>query len=283
MKHRIALLLTAASLLALILPACETSSPTIILATTSSTQDSGLLDELIPLFERQTGYTVQTVAVGSGAAMQMGRDGNADVLLVHSPSAEVTFMNDGWGRERTLVMHNDFVIVGPAADPAQIAGLSPTAALQAIAASGAAFVSRGDESGTHTKELALWTSAGLDPQGTAAPWYIESGQNMGVTLTIASEREAYTLTDRATCLAYQSNLQLVVLVEGDNSLLNVYHVITVNPDKWPNVNYDGAIAFLKFLTHPDTQQVIAAFGVEQYGQPLFIPDAGKTDADLGLP
>jgi tungstate transport system substrate-binding protein len=255
----------------------------LILATTTSTQDSGLLDVLIPLFEQQTGYTVQTVAVGSGAAITMGQQGNADVLLVHSPSAEVTFMTDGWGKERVMVMHNDFLIVGPASDPAHIKGLGLVAALKAIAAASATFVSRGDKSGTNIKELALWKSAGIDPLGTAAPWYIESGQGMGATLTITSEKGGYTLTDRATFLANQANLQLMILVEKDNSLLNVYHVITVNPDKWPNVNYAGALAFLNFLVAPATQQVIGSFGVQKYGQQLFIPDAGKTDAQLGHP
>jgi tungstate transport system substrate-binding protein len=259
------------------------SNPNLILATTTSTQDSGLLDVLIPLFEQETGYTVQTVAVGSGQAMTMGQEGNADVLLVHSPSAEVTFMAAGWGRDRVLVMHNDFIVVGPASDPAGIKGLAPVDAFKAIAAAGAPFISRGDNSGTNTKELGLWKSAKLDPAGSKAAWYTESGQGMGATLTIASEKSAYTLTDRATFLANQANLQLVILVEKDNALLNVYHVITVDPAKWPKVNYDGAIAFLKFMTEPSTQDVIGKFGVDKYGQQLFLPDAGKTDADFGLP
>lgn len=258
------------------------ANPTLILATTTSTQDSGLLDVLIPLFEAGSGYTVQTVAVGSGQAMQMGQDGNADVLLVHSPSAEKTFMSDGWGKERALVMHNDFIIVGPADDPAKIKGLSAVDAFKAIAAAGATFVARADKSGTSTKELGIWTKAGLDPATEKPAWYIETGQGMGASLTITSEKSGYTLTDRATFLANKANLQLEILVEGDNSLLNVYHVITVNPEKWPKVNYDGAVAFMKFMTEASTQRAIGQFCVDKYGQQLFIPDADKTDADVGL-
>jgi len=256
------------------------ANPNLILATTTSTQDSGLLDVLIPRFETATGYTVQTIAVGSGAALKMGEEGNADVLLVHSPAAEKTLMDNGFGAERMLVMHNDFVLVGPAADPAGVKGKTASDALTAIAQTGSAFISRGDESGTHTKELALWEKTGLDPQGQA--WYVESGQGMGATLTIASEKSAYTLTDRATFLANQANLSLSILAEGDSSLLNVYHVITVNPAKWPNVNTEGALAFARWLTSAEVQKTIGSFGVEKFGAPLFIPDADKTDPDLGL-
>ena len=258
------------------------TTPTLILATTTSTQDSGLLDVLIPLFEKESGYTVQTVAVGSGQAMEMGQQGNADVLLVHSPSAEKQFMTEGWGKDRDLVMHNDFIIVGPADDPAKIKGLSATDAFKAIATTQGTFVARADKSGTSTKELGIWTKAELDPATEKPAWYIETGQGMGATLTIASEKAGYTLTDRATFLANKANLQLEILVEGDKSLLNVYHVITVNPDKWPKVNYDGATAFLRFMTEASTQTTIGKFGVDKYGQQLFIPDADKTDADLGL-
>lgn len=259
------------------------ANPNLILATTTSTQDSGLLDVLIPLFERQTGYQVKTVAVGTGQALQMGQEGNADVLLVHAPSSERTYMDGGFGKDRALVMHNDFIIVGPADDPAKIKGLSPTDAFKAIYAAGANFVSRGDDSGTNKKELDLWKKAALDPATEKPAWYIETGQGMGATLIVASEKNAYTLTDRATFLANKANLQLGILAEKDNSLLNVYHVITVNPDKWPKVNYEGAMAFLNFLIAPDTQKVIGEFGVDKYGQQLFVPDADKTDADLGLP
>jgi len=259
------------------------ANPDLILATTTSTQDSGLLDVLIPMFEAATGYKVKTVAVGSGQAMEMGQAGDADVLLVHSPSAEATFMADGWGKDRALVMHNDYIIVGPAADPAGIKGMtSAVDAFKAIAAAEAPFVARADKSGTSSKELGIWKKAALDPATEKPAWYIETGQGMGASLTIASEKGAYILTDRASFLANKDNLQLELLVEGDNALLNVYHVITVNPDKWPKVNYEGAMAFLKFLTDPATQAVIGQFGMDKFGQPLFIPDADKTDADLGL-
>src|SRR6185503_12380076 len=201
----------------------------LILATTTSTQDSGLLDVLVPMFEKQTGYTVQTIAVGSGEAMKMGEEGNADVLLVHAPASEVAFMDAGNGTDRFLVMHNDFIIVGPAVDPAGIKGMtSAVDAFKAIFEIGSPFITRGDDSGTHKKELALWKSAELDPQGTGQAWYTETGQGMGASMIVASEKEAYILTDRATYLANKDNYQLELLVEGDNSLLNVYHVITVN-------------------------------------------------------
>ncbi len=276
---RTAILLIAA----FCLPACspKPEKPALILATTSSTQDSGLLDVLIPAFEAEAGYTVQVVAVGTGEALKMGEQGNADVLLVHAPSSEVTFMENGFGSDRRLVMHNDFVIVGPASDPADIRGLGLLEALVAIADSGATFVSRGDDSGTHKKELSLWKNAGVNLEGQA--WYVESGQNMGVTLAIASETEAYTLTDRATYLANRNNLSLEILVEGDPNLLNVYHVIVVNPELWPEVNHAGAVAFADFITSTEGQEIIGNFGLEEFGQPLFTPDADKTDADLGLP
>lgn len=258
------------------------ANPNIILATTTSTQDSGLLDVLVPMFEEQTGYVVQTVAVGTGEALKMGEEGNADVLLVHAPASEVTFMDGGFGMDRMLVMHNDYIIVGPAEDPAAIKGLGPKDAFLAIYNAGANFVSRGDDSGTHKKEVSFWTKAEKDPRTEKPAWFIETGQGMGASLTVASEKQAYILTDRATYLANKDNLQLEILLEGNNALLNVYHVITVNPDKWPAVNYEGAMAFAKFIIDPATQAVIAEFGVEKFGQPLFIPDADKTDADLGL-
>lgn len=278
---RLHLLFSLVLLLSMLAAGCTPANKgTLILATTTSTQDSGLLDVLVPLFEKESGYTVQTVAVGTGEALKMGEDGNADVLLVHAPSFEVAFMDAGHGKERLLVMHNDFIIVGPASDPAAVKGLKPADAFKAVYDAGAAFVTRGDDSGTHKKELGLWSKAGLDPKGAA--WYIETGQGMGASLTVASEKGAYILTDRATYLANKANLQLEILVEGDNSLLNVYHVITVNPEKYPKLNYQGALAFAKFMTSASTQSVIASFGVDKFGQPLFYPDADKTDADLGL-
>lgn len=257
------------------------ANPNLILATTTSTQDSGLLDVLVPMFQEKTGYTVQTVAVGSGAALKMAEEGNADVLLVHAPAAEKELMAAGWGKDRSLVMHNDFVIVGPADDPAGIKEAAAAVdAFKAIAGSGAEFVTRGDDSGTHKMELSLWGKAAVDPSGQA--WYTDSGQGMGATLTIASENQAYTLTDRATYLANRDNLDLEILFEGDAALLNVYHVITVNPEKWDKANYEGALAFSQFMTAAETQAVIAEFGKDKFGQSLFFPDADKTDADLGL-
>jgi tungstate transport system substrate-binding protein len=283
-------ILSVLALLVFVLAACApaTEAPpaapanlNIILATTTSTQDSGLLDVLVPLFETESGYTVQTVAVGTGAALKMAEEGNADVLLVHAPSSEVTLMEAGWGKDRFLVMHNDFVIVGPADDPAGIKGTATAVEVfQKIFAAGGTFISRGDDSGTHKMELSLWDKAANDPKG--AEWYVESGQGMGATLTIASEKTAYTLTDRATYLANKGNLGLEILVEGDAALLNVYHVITVNPEKWEKANYDGALAFANFMIASATQETIGKFGVDTYGQPLFFPDADKTDADLGL-
>ena len=271
------------TLLALTLTACGNSAPTnpnLILATTTSTQDSGLLDLLIPIFQANYGYTVQTIAVGTGAALKMAEEGNADVLLVHAPPAEMVLMDSGACKDRTLIMHNDFVIVGPAEDPAGVrAWTSAGEALKSIAKTESGFVSRGDDSGTHKKEKSLWASVDLTPSWDG---YIESGQGMGATLIIASEKQAYTMTDRATYLANQDNLDLEILVQGDEVLLNVYHVMTVNPDNWENINYKGALDFADFLTSQETQALIKDFGVDKFGQPLFFPDADKTDADLGL-
>jgi tungstate transport system substrate-binding protein len=251
----------------------------LILATTTSTQDSGLLDVLVPAFEQATGYNVKVVAVGSGQAMTMGKECNADVLLVHSPAAEVDFMNAGSGVDRRLVMHNDFVIVGPASDPAAIKGTAKAAdAFAKIAAAKSPFISRGDNSGTNTKELALWKSASITPAGT---WYIESGQGMGATLQIASQKGAYTLTDRATYLATKDKLDLGILVEGDAGLLNVYHVISVNPTACPAVNAGGATAFADYVVSAPGQALIGGFGTDKYGQQLFVPDAGKSEDSLG--
>jgi tungstate transport system substrate-binding protein len=255
------------------------ANPNLILATTTSTQDSGLLDVLIPDFELRKGYTVQTVAVGSGEAMKMGQQCNADVLLVHSPAAEKDFMSNNYGSDRRLVMHNDFVVVGPSADPAGIKG-SVTAidSFTKIADAKSPFITRGDASGTNAKELAIWKSANITPEGD---WYIESGQGMLATLQIASEKAAYTLSDRATFLANQDKLQLEILVQGDASLLNIYHVIVVNPANCPTVNNTGAIAFADYVISPEAQALIGSFGVDKYGQALFTPDAGKDESTLG--
>jgi len=255
------------------------TNPSLILATTTSTQDSGLLDVLVPDFEQKTGYTVKTVAVGSGEAMKMGQECNADVLLVHSPSAETDFMTNNYGSDRRLVMHNDFIIVGPAADPAGIKGSATAAeAFTKIADTQSPFVSRADKSGTNTKELAIWKAANITPEGD---WYVESGQGMGATLKIASEKGDYTLTDRATYLANKDNLQLDLLVEGDKNLLNIYHVIVVNPANCSTVNNAGALAFANYIVSPEAQSLIGSFGVEKYGQSLFTPDAGKDEATVG--
>src|SRR5665648_161498 len=255
-------------------------NPEIILATTTSTRDSGLLDVLLPLFEQQTGYKVKMVAVGTGAALAMGEEGSADVLLVHAPASEEELMAKGFGSQRDLIMHNDFIIVGPKDDPAGIKSMTIAAdAFAKIAEAKATFVSRADDSGTNKKELDIWKTAGITPEGD---WYLESGQGMGDTLRIASEKLGYTLTDRATYLANQASLDLDILVEGDAVLLNIYHVIVVNPDKWPKVNVEGAKAFAAFLTSPETQKIIGEFGVAEYGAPLFFPDAGKDPASLGL-
>ncbi len=216
-------------------PAAKPSNPELILATTTSTQDSGLLDAVIPMFEQKTGYKVKTIAVGSGQAMTMGERGEADVLLVHAPDSEVKFMKDGHGINRKLVMHNDFIIVGPAADPAGIKSTtSAIETLKKIAASKAIFVSRGDNSGTNQLEVKVWKAAVLDPKGQT--WYQESGQGMGATLNIAAEKGGYTITDRATYLANKKNLNLDILVQGDPILLNIYHVIQVNPQKSNKIN-----------------------------------------------
>jgi tungstate transport system substrate-binding protein len=253
----------------------------IILATTTSTQDSGLLDVLIPAFQEATGYTVKTVAVGSGQAMEMGAKGDADVLLVHSPAAEKEFMAAGNGVDRELVMHNTFLIVGPKDDPAGISGMtSASDALKKIVESGATFVSRGDGSGTEKKELGYWDRLGVKPSGDA---YLQTGQGMAATLRIASEKGAYTLTDSATWGAINDQLDLEVDVQGDPSLLNIYHVIDVNPAKWPKVNADGAKALAAYILGPKGQGIIGSFGLDASGHPLFIPDAGKAEDTLTWP
>ena len=270
--------------LLLFITSCGTSSPAkeILLVSTTSTQDSGLLDVLLPAFTKATGYRVSLIATGSGQALKMAEQGNADLILRHSPEAEKEFVADGWGIDRRLVMHNNFVIIGPVGDPAKIRGKTPEEAFKAIFASRATFISRGDNSGTHVKELALWEKAGLDPTGQA--WYLETGQGQGATISIASEKDGYSLVDSSTFFAYEIHVEnLRILVKDDPFLLNVYHVIIVNPQKWPHVNLAGAQAFADFITSPEGQAIIGQFGVDQFGQSLFIPDADKTDADLGLP
>ena len=253
---------------------------TVILSTTTSTQDSGLLDVLIPIFEKNTGYFVKTIAVGSGQAMAMGQKGEADVLLVHSPAAEKKFVAEGYGINRRLIMHNDFIIVGPPEDSAKIKGIkSASEALKKMAASNALFLSRGDNSGTHAKEKAIWKAAGIDPE--KEKWYQQTGLGMGQTLSVTAEKKGYTLADRGTYLALKKNLGLDILVEGDAILLNIYHVIEVNPAKWPKANSPGAKAFADFMVAKETQGIIKTFGIDKFGSPLFFPDAGKKVEDLG--
>jgi len=253
--------------------ASATESKDVILSTTTSTVDSGLLDDLIPLFEKKTGFRVKTIAVGTGQALAMGEKGEADVLLVHAPASEKKLVDTGVAINYQLVMHNDFIIVGPAVDPAKIKGKTAVDAYKAIDASGAVFVSRGDDSGTHKKELSLWKDANVVLTGKT--WYQESGQGMGATLLMASEKAGYTLTDRATYLAQKANVKLEILSEGDKPLLNIYHVMQVNPEKFSKVNAAGAKAFVEFMIAPETQKVIGEFGKDKYGASLFFPDAVK--------
>jgi tungstate transport system substrate-binding protein len=256
------------------------SSKSIILSTTTSTQDSGLLDVLVPLFEKKTGYTVKTVSVGTGQALELAARGEADVALVHAPSLEKKYVADGKLLNRRLVMYNDFVIIGPENDPAKIkATKSSTQAMKLIAGSQSRFVSRGDNSGTHNLEKALWKQAGIEPK---AAWYIESGQGMGATLGIANEKNAYTITDRATYLAFQKRVTLPILLEGDKPLLNIYSVMEVNPANGPRINTAGGKAFADFMVAPETQAVIKNFGMEKFGRALFVPVAGKREEELGV-
>ena len=261
-------------------PTVSAQQKNIILATTTSTQDTGLLDVLIPIFEKKTGYFVKTIAVGSGQAMAMGQKGEADVLLVHSPDAEVKFIAQGYGINRRLVMHNDYIIAGPGKDPAGIKGMKSTVeAFKKIAARKSLFMSRGDNSGTNAKEKAIWKAAGIDPE--KEKWYQQTGLGMGQTLNVASEKGAYTLADRGTYLALKKMLGLDIMAEGDAILLNIYHVIEINPAKWPKVNAAGAKAFADFMVSKEVQDIVKVFGADKYGSPLFFPDADKKVEDLG--
>ena len=263
----------AVTLLAVVMVACggdaDAGDRPVILATTTSTQDSGLLDELIPRFERETGRTVQTVAVGSGQALEMGSQGAADVLLVHSPDAEQELVDAVAVSRRRPVMHNDFVLVGPPTDPAGVKGRAIGAAMERIAGDKAPFVSRGDDSGTHALELRLWEEAGIAPAGG---WYQASGQGMGATLTIAAEKDAYTISDRGTYLTNEQSRALDVLVEGDHELLNRYHVLEVDPSTGDRVNAEGGTAFADWIVSDEVQELIGEFGTAEYGRALFVPD-----------
>jgi len=250
----------------------------VILSTTTSTQDSGLLEVLVPIFEKKTGATVKVISVGTGQALALAAKGEADVALVHAPDSEKQYVADGLLVNRRLVMHNDFLLIGPADDPAEIRGMkSAVEAMKRIAEAKATFVSRGDNSGTHQLEKKLWQEAKVSPSGA---WYLSSGQGMGATLGIASEKKGYILTDRATLLAFKKRVQLDPLVERDRTLLNIYSVMEPNAAKFPRVNVAGGKAFADFMVSKETQEVIRTFGVEKFGEPLFFPDAGKREDAL---
>ena len=258
----------------------EPQQRNVILSTTTSTQDSGLLDVLIPLFEKQSGYVIKTVSVGTGQALALAAKGDADVALVHAPSLEKQYVTERKLLNRRLVMYNDFVLIGPKEDPAKIKSVKTAiAAVRLIEQSRSRFVSRGDNSGTHNLEKLLWKQAGIEPKGS---WYIEAGQGMGATLGIANERNAYTLTDRGTYLALAKRVELPILVEGDKALLNIYSVMEVNPANGPRINAAGGKAFADFLVSPQTQAVIGNFGKEKFAQPLFVPVAGKREDEPGV-
>lgn len=269
MKGALALLLVFA-----VIAGCGSSSGPqrreVLLATTTSFQDSGLLDDLVSDFALKTGYRIRATAVGSGAAIALGAKGDADVVFAHSEKAELDFMAQGNGDQRRLVMHNDFVILGPPGDPARVRGKRSVDAFRAIAGARANFYSRGDRSGTDVFEKDLWKQAGITP---AAPWYVEAATGMGQTLQVASEKGGYTIADRGTYLARKGGLALDILAEKEPPLFNYYHVMTVAAAKHPRVNSAGAQAFVEYLVSPETQRRIGQFGVAKYGEPLFYPDA----------
>lgn len=250
-------------------PKVETKQ--VILATTTSTQDSGLLDVLKPMFEEKTGYILKPIAVGTGQALKMGEEGNADVLLVHAPAAEQPLVDSGAVINYQLLMHNDFVLLGAVEDPAQVKGTTDVAeAFKKIANNAALFTSRGDDSGTHKKEKAIWAKAEIDPQDQE--WYQETGQGMGSSITIANEKQSYILSDRGTFLSRTKDIDLQIVSEGDEVLYNIYHVMQVNPEKFENINGPGAKAFVDFMLSQEVQLLIKEFGVDKFGQPLFFPD-----------
>lgn len=247
----------------------------LIVAVTTSTQDSGLMDVLVPMFERQSGYRVKTVAGGTGQTLAMGARGDADVVLGHAPELERKYVGDGALVNRRLVMYNDFVLVGPPSDPARIRGMRrPAEAFRRLAEAAVPFVSRADESGTHIREKEIWQRAGVRPPATA---YIQTGQGQGATLLVASEKKGYALTDRGTYLALRSRLALDIVFEKAPLLWNIYHVLQVNPARHPGLNHEGASAFSAFLLAPAAQEAIRLYGVTKYGQPLFFPGAGKRE------
>lgn len=267
--------ITLLLLLAFSLISCsagDNAKDVLILATTTSTENSGLLDHILPHFEEEYGIDVRVVAVGTGQALEMGRKGDADVLLVHARDAELEFVEDGYGVDRHDVMYNDFVIAGPANDPAGLkenAGSDAVKAFSIIAGKEVPFVSRGDNSGTHKKEMKLWKEAGIEPGGE---WYKSVGKGMGQSLIFASEEGAYILTDRGTYLSMQDSLELAILVEGDSRLFNQYGVIKVNQEKHHRINKEGADKFVEWLLSPGVQKMIGEFGKDKFGQSLFTPN-----------
>ena len=264
---------------ALTFPALAAAQPAtpqqeVIFATTTSVQDTGLLDVIVPPFEKNSGYRVKAIAVGTGQALAMAARGEADVVLAHAPDTEKKYIADGTLTNRRLMMHNWFLLAGPPVDPVKIKGLTKAAdALKKIAEAKTTFVSRGDDSGTHKLEMKLWEKAGITPSGE---WYLQAGQGMGKALGIAGEKQAYVITDRATYLAFQKTTGLAVLVEGDLAFLNIYHVMEVNAEKFPKVNAAGGKAFADFLLSASVQDTLKTFGKEKFGEALFSPDAGKT-------
>ena len=257
------------------------AQPELLLATTTSTVDSGLLDELVPVFENETGYEVKPLALGSGEALELAGRGEADVVLVHSPSAEEEFMATGVAGERRLVMHNRFMIIGPKDDPAGVAqAAGVTDAMLRIADAQAVFISRGDDSGTNAFELKQWEAAGIEPNGA---WYQLSGQGMAATIQIAAEKGGYTISDNATQLATAETSGLASLYDRGAEMLNIYHVIELTDEAGADVNVEGGQAFADFLVSEEAQRLIEEFGVSDHGEPLFVPDAGKTDEEVTAP
>lgn len=266
------LALAAYATLALAVPVSRAADNFIIVQSTTSTQNSGLFEHILPLFTKKTGIEVRVVAVGTGQALKNAQKGDGDVVLVHSQPDEEKFVADGWGVKRYPVMYNDFIIVGPATDPAKIAGMKQAPeALKKIAEAQTPFASRADDLGTHKAELKLWHEAGVDPKTSSGSWYLETGSGMGATLNIAVGKQAYALTDRGTWLAFANKGDFKVMVEGDNKLFNQYGVILVNPAKHPNVKAKQGQAFIDWLTGPEGQAAIANYKID--GQQLFFPNA----------